>query len=146
MHAQKILFPTDFSEASRAALTHATNLAADWGAKLLILHVDEPPIVFGESFVTPPDMTGELRQQLETVVPHDRSVPCEHFLRSGSPANEIVALAEAEQVDLIVLGTHGHSRLRQILMGSVAEEVVRRAPCTVYTVKQPHEEPAGHGA
>jgi universal stress protein A len=146
MHAQKILFPTDFSEASRAALAHATNLAADWGAKLLILHVDEPPIVFGESFATPPDMSGQLRRELEAVVPHDPSVAHEHRLRLGAPANEIVGLAAAENVDLIVLGTHGRTGLRRLLMGSVAEEVVRRAPCTVYTVREPREELAGHGA
>jgi nucleotide-binding universal stress UspA family protein len=78
----------------------------------------------------------ELRQQLESIVPE--GVPCEHRLLIGDPAGEIVRLAELEDVDLIVMATHGRTGLSRLILGSVAEAVVRRAACAVYTVKEHH--------
>lgn len=139
MHAKKILFPTDFSEASQAAFHHAVSLAHDTGATLLIAHVEEPPMPYGEALMTLPErFDEELKQRLEAIVA-DSSVPCEHHLLIGEPSAEIVRLAEAQHVDLIVMGTHGRTGLSRLLMGSVAEAVVRRAPCAVYTIKQPHQ-------
>jgi nucleotide-binding universal stress UspA family protein len=138
MNAKKILFPTDFSEASDAAFRHAVSLAHDTGATLVIAHVEEPPMPYGEAVMSLPERYDEeLKQRLEAVV--EPSVPCEHHLLIGDPAAEIVRLAEAEHVDLIVMGTHGRTGLSRLIMGSVAEAVVRRAPCAVYTVKQRHE-------
>ena len=143
MNARKILFPTDFSTLSDAALTHATTLARESGATLLIVHVEEPPAAYGmgEMYygIPDPDDTA-LHEMLHDVVPTDPKVPCEYRLLVGHPADEIVALAEKEKVDLIVMGTHGRTGLTRLLMGSVAELVVRRATCPVITFKAPQHE------
>jgi len=139
MHAKKILFATDFSTLSDAALNHATSLAKDMGAKLIIVHIEEPPEAYGggEMYygVFDPD-TPALDKMLKAVVPSDPAVPFEHRMVMGDPAGEIVALATEEKADLIVMGTHGRTGLRHLLMGSVAESVVRRAPCPVFTFKE----------
>jgi universal stress protein A len=139
MKAHKILFPTDFSHCGDAALKMATSLARDAGAKLLIVHVEEPPVAYGggEMYYGVPEPASEdLRHMLEAVVPTDPGVPYEHRLITGDPSTAIARLAEEEQVDLIVMGTHGRTGLTRLLMGSVAEAVVRRAPCPVLTYKQ----------
>jgi len=142
MNVKKILFPTDFSPASEAAFGYATSLARATDATLLILHVEEPVVPYGAGEVLMTDAPTEgARQKLETVVPNDRSVKVEHRLVLGSPADQIVRIAEDDNVKLIVMGTHGRSGLSRLIMGSVAEEVVRRAVCPVLTLKQPHETP-----
>jgi nucleotide-binding universal stress UspA family protein len=143
--ATKILFPTDFSPASEFCLEQATTLARARGATLLICHVEEPPLSYGGGemyYGLPAAEERNLAELLEAVVPTHPAVPYEHRLLSGDPATEIVRLAEQEGVDLIVLGTHGRTGLKRLLMGSVAEAVVRRATCPVLTVKQPAEAPA----
>jgi len=134
----KILFPTDFSMLGRTALEMATSLARDRGAKLLIVHVEEPPMAYGggELYygIDEPDRE-ELKRMLAEVVPTDPAIAYEHRLMMGSPATAIVQLAEKERVDMIVMPTHGRTGLVRLLMGSVAEEVVRKAKCPVLTVK-----------
>jgi universal stress protein A len=146
MHADKILFPTDFSPASEHALRWATSLARDSGATICIIHVEEPPMAYGggEMYVGFDDASTkeELRRVLVQVVPTDHNVAFDHKLLVGDPADAIVHEAEAEGADLIVMGTHGRTGLTRLLMGSVAEAVVRRAKCPVLTVKQPAEVPA----
>lgn len=145
MHAKRILFPTDFSPASQDALRWATSLARDTGATLLILHVEEPPMAYGggEMFIASEEGTREeLRSALVQVVPLDSRVPFEHELAVGDPATAIVEAASAQNADLIVLGTHGRTGLSRLLMGSVAEAVVRKAKCPVLTIKQPDQAPA----
>lgn len=138
MKASKILFPTDFSTVSDSALRYATSLARDSGATLLVAHVEEPAMAYGggEMYygVLYPD-TDALKKMLEEVKPTDPAVACEHWLLTGTPAEEIVRLAEQEHVDLIVMATHGRSGLKHLLMGSVAENVVRKASCPVLTFK-----------
>lgn len=138
MNAHKILYPTDFSTLGHAALELATSLARDRGAKLLIVHIEEPPTAYGggEMYygIDMPDRN-ELGRMLAEVVPADPSVGFEHRLLIGSPATSIVYLAEQEGVDMIVMPTHGRTGLSRLLMGSVAEEVVRKAKCPVLTVK-----------
>jgi len=140
MKAKKILFPTDFSSLSDAPLRYATALAKDTGATLLIVHVEEPPLAYGggEMYygVTEPDHEA-LQKMLDNVKPTDPSVPCERRFVTGEPATAIVDLAEEEGVDLIVMGTHGRRGVSRLLMGSIAEAVVRRAPCPVLTYKSP---------
>jgi universal stress protein A len=139
MHARKILFPTDFSPASTDALSWATSLARDSGATMTIVHVEEPPMAYGggELYLDVQENDREdLRKALVNVVPLDHEVPFEHKLMVGDPATAIVDAAENEHADLIVMGTHGRTGLTRLLMGSVAEAVVRRAPCPVLTVKQ----------
>jgi nucleotide-binding universal stress UspA family protein len=145
MSTPKILFPTDFSTAGRAALETATALARDRGAKLLIVHVEEPPIAYGggELYygIDEPDRH-ELQRMLSEVVPTDPAVGFEHRLLLGNPAGAIVHLAEKEAVDMIVMPTHGRTGLVRLLMGSVAEEVVRKAKCPVLTIKAAAPAPA----
>ncbi len=139
MHAAKILFPTDFSTLSDSALRHATALAKDMGAKLIIVHVEEPPAAYGtgEMYYGLPDPDlPALHKMLEAVKPSDSAVPYEHRMVTGDPAGEVVALAEQEKVDLIVLGTHGRTGIGRLLMGSVAEAIVRGATCPVITFKE----------
>ena len=140
MDAKKILFPTDFSHTSDAALGLATTLAKQSGATLLIAHVSEPPQVYtgGEFYYGAPEPSvEELERMLSQVVPSDAAVPFEHRLVTGIPSTAIVKLAEDEDVDMIVLGTHGRTGLSRAVMGSVAELVVRRATCPVLTYKSP---------
>jgi nucleotide-binding universal stress UspA family protein len=149
MNTPKILFPTDFSTAGQAALTMATRLAKGSGAKLLIVHVEEPPMAYGggELYygIEEPDQE-QLKKMLSEVVPTDPAVACEHRLMIGSPATAIVHLAEQEDVEMIVMPTHGRTGLLRMLMGSVAEEVVRKAKCPVLTVKAVAPKPAKAGA
>ncbi|MBI2481095.1 MAG: universal stress protein [Planctomycetia bacterium] len=145
MNARTILFPTDFSHCGDAALEMATTLALDSGAKLLIVHVEEPAAAYGggEFYACPPDNTDDLMAMLTRVIPTDPNVDYEHRLITGDPAHAIVRLATHEEVDMIVIGTHGRTGLTRLLMGSVAESVVRRATCPVITVNQ-HAEIAQH--
>jgi universal stress protein A len=139
MNWKKILFATDFSPAGDAALQYATSLARDSGALLLIAHIEELPLPYagGEMYFAQPEYPNpEIRRMLEAVVPPDKAVRFEHRLVQGTPSEEIVRMADDEDVDLIVMGTHGRTGLRRVLMGSVAELVMRHANCPVLTLKQ----------
>ncbi len=142
MKAKKILFPTDFSERSEAALRHATSLARENGATLMIAHVREPAETYADTgfagYPVPQD-EAELRGVLHEIEPSDTSVRCVHHLLSGNPADEIIRFAEQAGVDLIVMGTHGRTGLSRLVMGSVAEAVVRGAKSPVLTIKQPED-------
>lgn len=142
MKANKILFPTDFSHTGDAALALATTLARESGATLLIVHAEEPPTAYGGGemyYGIPEPATDELMKMLKRIEPTDPAVPFEHRLVTGDPAHAIVRLANEEHVDMIVLGTHGRTGLSRMLMGSVAEAIVRRAECPVLSYKQPHK-------
>jgi len=138
----KILFPTDYSPASNAALRYAVSLARQSDALLLMLHV-EPPSLPPRGTVAPPgsDMAEEeaaLLTLLTTIVSAGNKAVLHQFRNvRGDPTEEILRMAEHEHVDLIVMATAGRGGLRRILMGSVAEAVVRRAPCPVLSLKEP---------
>jgi nucleotide-binding universal stress UspA family protein len=139
------LFATDFSPTSGGALQYATSLARDSGALLLIAHVEELPLPYagGEMYLAQPEYPNpEIRRMLEAVVPPDKTVRYEHRLVLGTAAEDIVKLANEEGVDLIVMGTHGRTGLARVLMGSVAEAVMRHASCPVLTLKQANKVPA----
>jgi nucleotide-binding universal stress UspA family protein len=145
MSTKKILFPTDYSHLSDAALDHATMLAKQTDAVLLIAHVEEPPLAYGggEMYYGIPDPDQEeVKRMLAAVKPTDPDVRCEYRMLTGDPATEIVRLAEEEDVSMIVMGTHGRTGLKRMLMGSVAELVVRRAKCPVLTFKVAEQAPA----
>jgi nucleotide-binding universal stress UspA family protein len=139
-----ILHPTDFSERSTHAFGLACALARDSGARLIVLHVLERPI-FAYSGVAmappPPSVTEEewtaLHDQLEAIHCSDPTVQVEHQLQQGDPAAVILQVAQERNCDLIVLGTHGRIGLERLLLGSVAEKVLRKASCPVLTVKMP---------
>jgi nucleotide-binding universal stress UspA family protein len=136
-----ILHPTDFSARSVNAFRLACSLARDHGARLVVVHVVPPPsaVLSGDGVVIPwieedfPALEAKLRQ----LRPPDPNVDVTHELRRGGPAHEILRTARETGCDLIVLGTHGRRGLARLLMGSVAEQVVRQANCPVVTVKTP---------
>jgi nucleotide-binding universal stress UspA family protein len=150
MDIRKILFPTDFSHYNDAALEFASRLAVESGALLEIIHVDderEMSLVMADSgypYVLPSEMEdrGEVRERLEQVVPPLAEVRYQHHYLKGIPIATIVDFAKRENVDLIVMASHGRTGLARLLMGSIAEGVLRRAPCPVLVVKQPATENA----
>jgi nucleotide-binding universal stress UspA family protein len=134
---RSILLATDFSAHSAAAAALACALARDYGARLHVLHVLPLPILYGEgiSAVPPDDQEERATAQLEQI---GAGLEVGRRLSEGDPATEILEAARTLPCDLIVLGTHGRTGLRRLLMGSVSEEVVRKAPCPVLIVKTPH--------
>lgn len=148
MNMKKIILPVDFSHADDRALDLAVALAETWKARLLIVHVEEPPLAYGGGemyYGLPEPRTADLVRMLEAIVPKTPGVAFEHHLITGEPSEAIVRLAESENADMIVMGTHGRTGFSRLLMGSVAEAVVRTAKCPVLTLKQPSEEPAASG-
>jgi nucleotide-binding universal stress UspA family protein len=137
---QTVLHPTDFSDCSNYAFRLACSLARDYGARLVVLHVAEPPrAVSGDGLMTFPTATDlePLRQQLQQLRSEDEKLAIEHRLAEGNVPVEILGIAKEIKCDLIVIGTHGRTGIGRLLMGSVAEQVVRKARCPVLTVKTP---------
>ncbi len=138
--AKKILFPTDYSEPSNAALRIAVSLARQSEGLLLVVHV-EPPSTPPLGTVAPTDLEEEEAAlvALLATISSAETKPLPHEFRTlrGDPATEIVHLAEKDQVDLIVMATAGRTGLRRLLLGSVAEAVVRQAPCPVLSIREP---------
>ncbi len=138
---KSILHPTDFSQQSEAAFHLACSLAKDYQAELIIIHVEPPQeVAYGAYFnapPSPPEDVEALKEQLFDMQPDDPSLRVEYFFLRGDPAQQILRAAEKNHCDLIVLGTHGRTGLGRLLMGSVAEHVLREANCPVVTVKNP---------
>jgi nucleotide-binding universal stress UspA family protein len=132
-----ILHPTDFSPLARHAFEVACKLALDYKARLVLLHVHEPPLPMGELVPSePPETRDCLLRQLQELRP-DPQVVVEHRLEIGTIAEGILCAAAETKCDLIVIGTHGRGGLQRVLLGSVAESVLRKAPCMVLMVKSP---------
>jgi nucleotide-binding universal stress UspA family protein len=134
IRVRKILYPTDFSPYSNQAYFHAIALAEVHRASLTILYVCVPGTA-GQSFRSHAAELEHWRDQLQQIRPTDNRIPVEHVLLEGDPANEIVRYACDAGMDLIVMGTHGRTGLERLLMGSVAEKVMRESPCSVMVVK-----------
>jgi nucleotide-binding universal stress UspA family protein len=137
-----ILYPTDFSEVSQQAFCVACALARDHGACLIVLHVLTPPplVTFGEMekvFQQEGGYRQLLERKLAGLRPPGGGVGVVPRLADGDPAAEIIHVAREVPCDLIVIGTHGRTGLDRFLAGSVAEQVLRKAPCPVLTVKAP---------
>ena len=120
---REILCATDFSDSSEAATRVAVDYARHFGARLHLLHVAWP----GADPTTPP-LLAKLADELSAATPVVTAI------ESGTPAARIVQYAERHRIDLIVLGTHGRTGVTRALLGSVAEQVARTAPCPVLTV------------
>jgi nucleotide-binding universal stress UspA family protein len=142
INIRKILYPTDFSSYSNQAYFHAVALAENHEASLAVLYVYSPPSPM-------PDIGGKRetdrqywRDQLEQIRPVDSRISVRHIFREGDPATEIIRFAAESGIDLIVMGTHGRTGLERLLLGSVAEKVMREAPCSVLVVKLPKGIPA----
>jgi universal stress protein A len=130
----RILVATDFSLCSLTALEYAEELARRFGADLLLLHVEE--VGLGGVEMTAATHAAAERGLARAVgrLREDR-LEARGLLRAGAPADEILKAADAERASLIVLGTHGRKGVAHMLLGSVAEHVVRGAPCPVLTVR-----------
>jgi len=147
---KKILYPTDFSDSSLEALKYAISFAREFKAKLVLLHVVNEK-VFSEGLNLPRivsletlerEMTAEAERQLKTILPAEErgAVETETVILKGNPFLEIIRYAHEQDVDLIIIGTHGRSGVEHIIFGSTAEKVVRKAPCPVLSVKPAQRE------
>jgi universal stress protein A len=142
---KRILVPVDFSKYSDHALRYACALARRFAAELHLLHVTDP--LKGPGYLPPPeewveDLQQRARSELERIPGPDlgKDLNVHREIRSGFAFAEIVYSAREKSVDLIVMGTHGRSGLAHVLLGSVAEKVVRKSPCPVLTVRHPEHE------
>ena len=136
MKAKRILCPVDFSESSDVALDLASKLARENGAKLFIVHVDEnAAMVHPGLFGGLPPVAWREKHRLSDTLPTATEVLFEHDLLIGDPTDEIVEFANNKNIDLIVMGSHGNTGLLRVLLGSVAEGVVRKSPVPVLTLK-----------
>lgn len=144
MNWTTILVPTDFSDASRAALAVATDLCRIHGARLVLAHVVVSalpallPDVAGFRYDEIADALGERAQaSLPEFFPEAErgAIPVSFRIAHGVPHQEICRLAEEERADLIVIATHGRSAALHLLLGSVTDKVVRRACCPVLVVR-----------
>ena len=132
---RKILIPTDFSESSDRALEIGASLARVHGGMVLLIHVVEqhhPPNV-PAPYVLPAESVRVARRTLAKI--DLTGITCQRILSKGAPVSEILKVADEESVDLIVMSTHGRRGLTRLLMGSVAEGIVRKASCPVLTIK-----------
>jgi nucleotide-binding universal stress UspA family protein len=144
---QTILCPVDFSPHSDCAYGLAGSLARDYGARLVVLHVPQPPVVLfddgGHPIPTPADYRAAAWQRLTELQPTGSSAAEEHLLGEGEAAASILRTAGKIKPDLIVMGTQGRGGVGRVLIGSVAEDVLRKAPCPVLTFKLPRQTPRG---
>lgn len=147
---KKIMWPTDFSEPADEGLKIAIELATQFSAEILLVHVVAPmPTMHGAAAPTGfhiPTVLEELHDSAQKSLEDIRQerIPAEikarTFVVDGKPAHEIVQLAAREKTDLIVIPTQGESGWQRFVFGSVAEKVVRMADCPVLTIRAPEEE------
>jgi len=142
---KKILCPIDFSEPSIFGLTASADLAALFGAEITVLHVlpvlPPQPIDPNYTFQVPEyeallfhDSEKRLAALLKEKIP--QTIKAASVIANGNAGKEIVKYAEESKVDLIVIASHGHGGWHHLVMGSVAEKVVRHSPCPVFVVRE----------
>jgi nucleotide-binding universal stress UspA family protein len=142
----KLLHPTDFSECAEHARDQALGLARALGAELILLHVSVEAPLYGEGLLGMAETErvyeaqrkwAETELAARAAALGQTGVAVRWLRRTGVPHEEIVEAAGDEQADMIVIGTHGRGGLNRVLLGSVADRVVRLAPCPVLTVRSP---------
>jgi nucleotide-binding universal stress UspA family protein len=141
---RRILVPIDFSEHADHVIEWAHHLAAEHASQLVLLHVYHLPVEFQqlEGAYLPPDFWANVKKEAEQTLRRyvakleEKGLRAEAVVREGYPATVIVDEAAAQKADLIVIGTHGLSGLKHLLLGSIAERVVQKAPCPVLAVKK----------
>ena len=143
---KKVLVPIDFSDYSKSSLRYAVNFAKKFDAEIYLIYVLEPVIYppdFSMGQIAIPSVNAEwderareeLKNLAKTEIPE--GVKVKTILKNGKPFLEIIDTASEENIDLIIIATHGHSGVEHILFGSTAEKVVRKAPCPVLTLREP---------
>lgn len=143
---KKILFPTDFSDGSAAAIPYVADMTKKYGAKLYVMHVIYD-IAKGAGWYVPHISMDELYKDMEEEAKKELGRCCLEELRGykdmdyivmrGAPSDEILKFASENGIDMIVMGTHGRKGFDRVLFGSTAEKVVRGASCPVLTVRVP---------
>ena len=144
---KRILMPTDFSDPGKSALLYAVAFADQFGAAVDLLHVVSPPPP-GALLSSMPmeELRNNMREQAEVQMEElhstweDYAFPVNRIIVEGYPFVEIIRHANEHNADLIVMGTHGRGAIAHMLLGSVAEKTVRKAPCPVLTVRHPEHE------
>ncbi|MDW7680052.1 MAG: universal stress protein, partial [bacterium] len=140
----RIMVPIDFSDHSQTALVYAGKIARVYNSKLLLLHVVEDRVhpsfyLTGKQsiFEFMPEIKSRSKEQIEKMCTRANcsDVPSEIFIIEGMASRDLIKFAEENQTDLIVISTHGLSGIEHFFLGSIAEKVVRRSPCPVFTVK-----------
>ncbi len=151
LEIKRIVCPVDFSEFSATAFEYAHSLARHYNAKLFIQHVAEPFISISPRYVSQPVIDQVYAQQVADAEENIREmtkrrslndVEHEVILERGAAADSILEFAAAEKMDLIAMGTHGKRGLDRLVLGSVTERVLRKAPCPVLVVPRPAQEAA----
>jgi nucleotide-binding universal stress UspA family protein len=141
-----ILCPTDFSPTADLAFQYAVDLAQAFDARLILVHAFFPAMLGETTTAYMPDVVKDLRaaakKHLDERKASDAAVRVERIIREAPEPDGILDAANEFKADLIVMGTHGRTGFRRLVLGSVAEEVLRKAPCPVLTVKGPA--PNGH--
>ena len=142
LSVKNVLFATDFSETSEAALPYATAICRHFGSTLHIAHVLSDASILmmtgGVDYVSMStiyeDAHTEAREKLDQISVRLEGIPHRNYVRHGQVWENLAGIVQDEGIDLIVLGTHGRSGLGKLLLGSVAENILRHAPCPVLTV------------
>ncbi|KAF0153268.1 MAG: uspa domain-containing protein [Ignavibacteria bacterium] len=142
---KKILVPIDFSDYSKTALKYAAQFAKQFDAKIFLIYVVEPmiyPADFSMGQIAIPssdiDLTSRAVEELKRLAAEiDNGLEIETIIKTGKPFVEINDTANEENIDLIIIATHGHTGVEHLLFGSTAEKVVRKAPCPVLTLREP---------
>lgn len=144
MLPKKILVPVDFGEASDRAVAYALSLARRLDAEVIVMHAYEIPVVgfpdgalIATSDVASRIVNGAQTALAEVMRRNDTGVPLKTMLKQEAPWRAILEVIEETGADLVVMGTHGRRGLPRALLGSVAEKLVRTAPCPVLTVRTP---------
>jgi universal stress protein A len=143
---KKVLVPIDFSDYSKNSLRYSVNFVKCFNAELILIYVVEPVIYppdfsMGQIAVPAVDLemdrraSEELSKLARTEIPQDMKVKT--IIKTGKPFVEIIETAAEENVDLIIISSHGHSGVEHILFGSTADKVVRKAPCPVLSLRDP---------
>ena len=141
MKLRRILVPVDFSPSAHKALGYAVSIARQFQTELLLLHVIEtiyppPELLVVDTTALHYRVREEAERQLSAWAKENSGLATHAFIRTGSPYHEIVACANDNNIDLIILGTHGRTGMAHLFLGSTAERVVRHAPCPVMVVRE----------
>ena len=136
MNIKKILCPIDFSESNAAVNRYASLLAKSANAEIVYIHVSLPEVPYGSyTYVAVETDEAHELEKLKKIRPTEDGVDASYVVEFGGAAEKIVEYANENNIDLILMGTHGRTGLKRVIMGSVAEAVVRKADCPVLTLK-----------